>query len=273
MRVLESLIALKRTIAQRGRLRNLSRNCRITFTPIRTGTFTVATTPASGISARTASGRNLLPQIRERNQRRRERVRRSQGHDPHRELLRQNHLRAGPNTRPAPQPKPGQPSIQPAPNQPQPKPTQPSTRPTRPAPEAKPTQPSNPSIQPAPNQSVNQPTQPSTRPTRPAPETKPTTPTGPQFSLRRHPDSIATRMHETGHGQQGRRRSRRELRRRITRGNRSPLITRGILRRTINRRRVRIIKTSGNDSNAARIKTRASRGARIDSLRSASQPT
>ncbi len=84
--------------------------------------------------------------------------------------------RPSPDTRPAPQPKPGQPSIQPAPspNQPQPKPTptQPSTRPTRPAPEAKPAQPSNPSIQPAPNNPSTRPTQPSTRP-----GSRPSTPT------------------------------------------------------------------------------------------------
>ena len=86
------------------------------------------------------------------------------------------------------------------------------------------------------------------------------------FSLRRHPDSIVTQMHETGHGQRGRRRSRRELRRRITRGNRNRPIIHGILRRTTNHRRVRITKTSGNDKERSKSKSGRRRDARIDSI-------
>ena len=162
-----------------------------------------------------------------------------------------------PNTRPAPQPKPGQPSIQPAPNQPQPKPAQPSTRPTRPARKR--------SRRRLRIRQFNR------RPTihqlgrRNHLRVQARNPVRRRFSLRLHPDSIATQMRETGHGQRGRRRSRRELRRRITRGNRSHLIIRGILRRTTSRRGVRTA-TRGKGNNGAAIGGWAPRDARLHSV-------
>jgi hypothetical protein len=58
-------------------------------------TFTAATTPASGINARTASGQSLPRQILGRSQQLLERGRRSRGHVRRRARLRQNHQQAG----------------------------------------------------------------------------------------------------------------------------------------------------------------------------------
>lgn len=108
MRGLAQLIASRRTTGRRGRLRNRQLVCRTTFTPIKMETCTVGTRTANGTSARTASGRSLRRQIRGRNRQNREHglplARRGQnqrrlnlGHVLH--LVRRKHRRRGGRTR------------------------------------------------------------------------------------------------------------------------------------------------------------------------------
>jgi hypothetical protein len=235
--------------------------------------FTVATPPANGTSARTASGLNQLPQIREHSQLDRERVR-------HRARQEQNRRRRTPTRVLRHSPNLGSPAFSLCRiSRSQNRRPQTRTRVLR----------HNPSLgSPAfslcrISLSQNRRSLPhglqdrlrrrsrqrlrirqfSPRPTirqldrRNHPRVRARNPARRRFSRRRPPDSIAMQMRETGHAQQGRHHPRRERRRRITRGNRSRPIIHAILRRTINRRRVRTTKTSGSDNRAIKIEIRA----------------